>query len=89
VSVVVPSTETSDKQSNYSPSAVRNIWFSKAHKIGNEQLPWPMPYKSLSIVLLYDACSSLAQSGPYIRTAFFEYPILRSAAKAMALTMRL
>jgi hypothetical protein len=55
VSVVIPSTDTSDMQSNYLPSAVKSSWLSKAHTIGDEQLPWPMPYNSLSIVLLYEA----------------------------------
>jgi hypothetical protein len=47
--------KTSDMQSNSSPSAVKSSWLSKAHTIGYEQLPWPMPYNSLSIVLLCDA----------------------------------
>jgi hypothetical protein len=54
VTVVLPSTDTSDMQSNYSPSAVRTSWLSRAHTIGDEMLPWPMPYNSFSRVLLYE-----------------------------------
>jgi hypothetical protein len=97
VSVVVPSTDTSDMQSNSSPSAVKSSWLSRVHTIGDEQLPWPMPYNILSIVLLYEVsgtpnpvatwCSIWAHSRPNIRTEFLEKPILRSAANAMPLTM--
>jgi hypothetical protein len=96
VSVVVPSTDTSDMQSNSSPSVVKSSWLSKARTIGDEQLPWRMTYNSLSIVLLYEVydtpnlvatwCSSWAHSRPNIRTKFLEYPIRRSAANAMPLT---
>jgi hypothetical protein len=55
VSVVLPLMETSDMQSNSSPRAVRRSWLSRAHTIGDEQLPWSMPYNSLSVVLLYEA----------------------------------
>jgi hypothetical protein len=55
VSVVLPSMETNDMQSNSSPRAVRISWLSRAHTIRDEQLPWPMPYNSLSVVLLYEA----------------------------------
>jgi hypothetical protein len=98
VLVVLPSTETSDMQSNSSPRAVRRSWLSRAHTIGDEQLPWPMPCNSLSVVLLYEASytpnpvatwfSNWAQSRPNIPTKFLEYPIRRNAAKAMPLTMR-
>jgi hypothetical protein len=98
VSVVLPSTETSDMQSNSSPSAVKRSWLSNAHTIGDDQLPWPMPYNILSLVLLYEAsdtpnpvatwCSSWAQSRPNIRTEFLEYPIRRNAAKSMPLKIR-
>jgi hypothetical protein len=98
VSVVLPSTETSDMQSNSSPSAVKRSWLSRAHTIGDEHLPWSMPYNSLFIVLLYEAsdtphpvatwCSSWAQSRPNICTEFLEYPIRRNAAKAMPLIIR-
>jgi hypothetical protein len=87
VSVVLPSTETNDMQSNSSPRAVRRSWLSRAHTIGDEQLPWPMPYNSLSLVLFYEAsdtpnpvatwCSNWVQSRPNIRTEFLEYPIRR------------
>jgi hypothetical protein len=99
VSVVLPSTETNDMQSNSSPRAFRRSWLSRAHTIGDDQLPWPMPYNSLSIVLFYEAsdtpnpvatwCSNWAQSRPHIRTEFLEYPIRRNAARAMPLTIRL
>jgi hypothetical protein len=98
VSVVLPSTETNDIQSNSSPRAVRRSWLSRAHTIGYEQLPWTMSYNSLSVVLLYDAsdtpnpvatwCSNWSQSRPNIRTEFLEYPIRRNAARAMPLTIR-
>jgi hypothetical protein len=98
VLVVLPSTETNDMQSNYSPRAVRRSWLSRAHTIGDEQLPWPMPYNSLSVVLLYDAfdtpnpvatwCSNWAHSRPNIHTEFLKYPICRYAARAMPLTIR-
>jgi hypothetical protein len=98
VSFVLPSTETSDMQSNSSPRAVRRSWLSRAHTIGDDQLPWTMPYNSLSVVLLYEAsdtpnpvatwCSNWAQSKPNFRTEFLEYPIRRNAAKAMPLTIR-
>jgi hypothetical protein len=39
VYVVVPSTDTSDMQSNYSPRVVKSSWVSRAHTIGDEQLP--------------------------------------------------
>jgi hypothetical protein len=82
VSVVVPSTDTSDMQSNYLPSTIRSSWLSRAHIIGDEQFPWLMPYNSLSIVLLYEVsdtphpvatwCSSWAHRRPNIRTEFLE-----------------
>jgi hypothetical protein len=85
-------------QSNYSPSALKSSWLSQAHTIGDEQLPWPMPYNSLSVVLLHEVyhttnpvatwCSSWAPSRPNIHTEFLEYPIRRSAINAMPLTMR-
>jgi hypothetical protein len=97
VSVVLPSTETSDMQSNSSPRAVRRSCLSRAHTIG-DQLPWSMPYNSLSVVLFYEAsdtpnpvstwCSNWAHSRPNINTEFLEYPIRRNAAKAMPLTIR-
>jgi hypothetical protein len=39
VSVVLLSTETSDMQSNSSHRSVRRSWLSRAHTIGDEQLP--------------------------------------------------
>jgi hypothetical protein len=39
VSVIVPSTDTSDMQSNYLPSAFKSSWLSRAHTIGDEQFP--------------------------------------------------
>jgi hypothetical protein len=39
VSVVLPSTETNDMQSNSSPRAVKRSWLSRAHTIGDEKLP--------------------------------------------------
>jgi hypothetical protein len=98
VSVVLPSMETSDMQSNYSPRAVMRSWLIRAHTIGDEQLPWPMPYNSLSVVLLYETydtpnpvatwCSNWALGRPNICTKFLEYPIRRNAATAMPLTIR-
>jgi hypothetical protein len=98
VCAVLPSTETSDMQSNSSHSAVKRSWWSKAYTIGYEQLPWPMPYNSLSVVPLYEAydtpnpvakwCSSWAQSRSNIHTEFLDYPIRRNMAKAMPLTIR-
>jgi hypothetical protein len=38
-SVVLPLTVTSDMQSNSSPMAVRRSWLSRAHTIGDDQLP--------------------------------------------------
>jgi hypothetical protein len=49
VSVVLSSTETSDLQSNSSPRAVKRSWLSRAHTVEDDQLPWPMPYNSLSV----------------------------------------
>jgi hypothetical protein len=31
-----------------SPNAARSSWLRSAHRIGDVQLPWPIPYKSLS-----------------------------------------
>jgi hypothetical protein len=94
VSVVLPSTETSDMQSNYSPRAAKRSWLSRAHTIGDEQLPWPMSYNSFSVLILYETsdtpnpvatwCSNWAQSTPNIRTEFLEYPIRRNAAREMS-----
>jgi hypothetical protein len=43
-----PSTATNLMQSNLSANAARISWLRNAHTIGDAQLPWPIPYKSLS-----------------------------------------
>jgi hypothetical protein len=98
VPVVLPLSETHDMQSTSSPRAIRRSWLSRAHTIGDEQLPWSMPYNSLSVLLFYEAsdtpnpvatwCSNWDQSRPNIRTEFLEYPIRRNSARAMPLIIR-
>jgi hypothetical protein len=41
-----PYTATNLIQSNLSSRAINNRWLISAHKTGDAQLPWPIPYRS-------------------------------------------
>jgi hypothetical protein len=93
-----PSIDTRWIQSNYSPNAVIKSWLRSAHRMGEEQLPCPIPCNTLSSVLEYDLsetpnpahtwCYSFSHSDNRSFTEFFEYPIRCNHASAMPLIIR-